>query len=762
MLYISAQPAEYYFLWQLEIQLQNFEEIGILPQNIHVLLAYKEQGEIPSFFKEFVQNNSQAQFFFYPDKRVEPKYLSSIRPHILKQHFNKYSELETKTICYHDSDIIFRVRLNEEGLSKGKFWYFSDTRNYISASYLKRFGNEFFTGLCNEVKIDPQIVERNEAYSGGAQQIMKGVTCAYWTLVEEDAERIYTFIKEYNSKLEKNQKHAQAWCADMWAVLWCAWKMDKEVRLHDDLLFSWPKDHISRYNKVKIFHNSGVFIADKEDYFCKLLFKECSPYSVDYSSLKKDCCSVKFVEKIQQIALKQKKKNIQDCTLLIGFDTKSVFSQQRIIQYVNYLYKHMSISIHLLERSNYSSFDIESILGKATYTLYPEEDIGVYIKKKVKTAFFIYTDANILLPVENILKTVALLQSKDKSFVYPLNELLEINNSQYKLFKATLEINKWDNEKPKSTLSVRRTEFVESYAMSKFEFIKSGGNNLFWHFFYEDGFNLEKQARYRFLGFDIRKVNYPAYKLFGKDDISKLENKNSIKEYLDFSKGSLEDVERQLAYGKFSFKKPYSKRKSTIASRVGFASLKDGNSLKDLINVFNNNYINSYELSCNETKSTPNKFYEITQNASRNKMDYIILITEEIDINQNSIILDFLRAIEDMPFYGLQVLSTISTGEIYENENLSRNMFVTNLLPASSVYVIDKSLFNKIIETSMDEVNSVEQYLNNLSKHVGVFVPFIGKPKALCLNDEKYMVWYKDRISFMNRSQDRLVWISNN
>jgi hypothetical protein len=307
MLYISAQPAEYYFLWQLELQLQNFEETGIFPENIHVVLSYKEGEGIPPFFVEFAKNSTQAQFFFYPDKRTDPKYLSSIRPHILKQHFEKFPELETKIVCYHDSDIIFRERLDEKLLSDTDYWYFSDTRNYVAASYLKRFGDDFFVNLCTSVHISHELVDRNESNSGGAQHIMKGVTSAYWEQVEEDSEIIYSFIKDHNSKLQGHEKQAQAWCADMWAVLWNAWKMNKEVRLHDELLFSWPKDHISRYNELKIFHNSGVFMEDKNDFFCKLLFKKISPYGIDFSKIKKEYCSSKFVELINKQSEIQKK-----------------------------------------------------------------------------------------------------------------------------------------------------------------------------------------------------------------------------------------------------------------------------------------------------------------------------------------------------------------------------------------------------------------------------------------------------------------------
>lgn len=66
MFYISAQPAEQYFLWQLEIQLQNFEDMGILAENIHVLLAYNPKIGIPDNFRNFATINHQGQFFFYP------------------------------------------------------------------------------------------------------------------------------------------------------------------------------------------------------------------------------------------------------------------------------------------------------------------------------------------------------------------------------------------------------------------------------------------------------------------------------------------------------------------------------------------------------------------------------------------------------------------------------------------------------------------------------------------------------------------------
>jgi hypothetical protein len=45
MVYISAQPDNYYFLWQLQLQLFNFNRLGIDADFIHVLICYdKERG----------------------------------------------------------------------------------------------------------------------------------------------------------------------------------------------------------------------------------------------------------------------------------------------------------------------------------------------------------------------------------------------------------------------------------------------------------------------------------------------------------------------------------------------------------------------------------------------------------------------------------------------------------------------------------------------------------------------------------------------
>lgn len=302
MIYISAQPAELYFLWQLELQLENFEKIGIAQDRIHVLFAVDHTIGIPSKISEFTRINNQARFFFYPDNRILPRYVSSVRPHILKKHFEANQDMEQEVVFYHDSDILFRERINENLLIESQTWYASDTRGYISSDYLKVFGEPFFKGLCRHVGIDPLLVENNKENSGGAQYILKSIDHSFWNSVELDSEKIFNYINWYNATMN-NQQEPQAWCADMWAVLWNSWKRNANIEIHKELEFCWPMDDISMYYETKIFHNAGVKKNDSSDLFCKLHYRETTPFNQDLSQISDKKCTKVIVDAIRELSV---------------------------------------------------------------------------------------------------------------------------------------------------------------------------------------------------------------------------------------------------------------------------------------------------------------------------------------------------------------------------------------------------------------------------------------------------------------------------
>jgi hypothetical protein len=87
-----------------------------------------------------------ANYFYYEDTRKYPiSYISSIRPNVLKQHFKIFTELSQKEIFYHDCDIVFTKYpdfLNKELLVNVMNWFVSDTKSYISYSYILSKGED--------------------------------------------------------------------------------------------------------------------------------------------------------------------------------------------------------------------------------------------------------------------------------------------------------------------------------------------------------------------------------------------------------------------------------------------------------------------------------------------------------------------------------------------------------------------------------------------------------------------------------------------
>ena len=303
--FICAQPAIKYYAWQVEVMLNNFFEMGINPNFIDVVVK-KENGIIP---EEWIKLSTTyaARFFFYEDKRTSTHYISSIRPNILKQHFNAHPELNNDVIFYHDCDILFTKPISEwitTEMLEDDIWYGSDTRWYIAHSYVKSKGDDVLAKMCEIMEMDVTTIESNELNSIGAQYLMKNVDSAFWDRVERDSERLFKEISDLNAKkVQLNQYHPlQIWCADMWAVLWGAWRLGYKTNCHNNFDFSWGTSSIVDYNRMNIMHNAGV-TSSNDGYFYKALYMNEYPYNKELK-IKEDSGSSKYWEYVQKTAKK--------------------------------------------------------------------------------------------------------------------------------------------------------------------------------------------------------------------------------------------------------------------------------------------------------------------------------------------------------------------------------------------------------------------------------------------------------------------------
>lgn len=265
--YICVQPRILYYAWQVEVMLNNFIKQGINPNHIDILVAWNPNDNTSSpenieAWDKLANYYNTVRFFLYQDTRQQPiKYISSIRPNILKQHFKIHSELENEVIFYHDCDILFTRKPNFTHLLNDNIWYLSNTNSYINYDYIISKGQDVYDKMCQIIGINPLIPKLMNSNSGGAQYILKNLDYEFWDKVEEDSERLYYKITQLNTnkKVNNSEYHElQIWCADMWAVLWNGWLKGNETKVTPELDFSWATDPIEKWNEYLIYHNAGV------------------------------------------------------------------------------------------------------------------------------------------------------------------------------------------------------------------------------------------------------------------------------------------------------------------------------------------------------------------------------------------------------------------------------------------------------------------------------------------------------------------------
>jgi len=265
MVYICAQPATFYYAWQVDTMLLSFEKCGINLSNVHIVsVSYPEKG-VDTHFKN-VENKwtqSGVLFSYYEDTRSTKRYISSIRPHILEKHWMAFPDLQNESIFYHDSDIaLTRPIDNLNNMLSDDVVYLSNTISYIGAKYIESKGHGIFEQMCEIVGIDKELVRSKEESSGGAQYILKpGITSEFWKNVYNDSEQLFYQIGLKNTSIQNQNPdyhEIQIWCADMWAVLWNLWKAGYETNVPKELNFTWANMHNNMWDVNSIYHNAGV------------------------------------------------------------------------------------------------------------------------------------------------------------------------------------------------------------------------------------------------------------------------------------------------------------------------------------------------------------------------------------------------------------------------------------------------------------------------------------------------------------------------
>lgn len=308
--YVCVQPRIQYYAWQVEVMINNFIKHGINPNNIDILVAWNPNDGTNSpenieIWDKLSSHYNLVRFFFYQDTRQQPiHYISSVRPNILKQHFERYPELQYEAIFYHDCDIVFTKPPQFDHLLLDDLWYVSDTNSYINYNYIMSKGKDVYDKMCEIVNIPKMIPKLMNSHSGGAQYIMKGLNYEYWAKVERDSEQLFYQITELNNQkkiIDPTHHELQIWCADMWAVLWNGWLKGNETQVVPEMNFSWATDSKNRWEETTIFHNAGV--VSPGDKFYKGEYIDKLPYNIE-DTFNENYCSKLYFNEIKETAQK--------------------------------------------------------------------------------------------------------------------------------------------------------------------------------------------------------------------------------------------------------------------------------------------------------------------------------------------------------------------------------------------------------------------------------------------------------------------------
>lgn len=345
MTFISAQPCDFFFLWQVEVQACNFRKHGV-SDKMHVLVWFPDnklratRGEPvePVPLKEWMQlakRYPEVKFSFYKDKGLTVNdfylYIPQLRPQILAKHFDANPYLKDEVIFYHDSDIIFNFLPDFELLSEGSTNWVSDTSGYLDYNYLRSKEiegkipeNEAIEVLASIGRVGVQTFQMYESNTGGAQYVLKNIDGDFWRDVERqciEIRKAFTHINEKNAKkgpLNKEfLKHSintryfpsenagfQSWCADMWAVNMALWSRSRPVETTPQLDFSWATDKADTYLKKPIMHNAGA-TGTQPGVFYKGIWNPDSPIGKPVTA-KKDSASWYYVQAIREAAKARK------------------------------------------------------------------------------------------------------------------------------------------------------------------------------------------------------------------------------------------------------------------------------------------------------------------------------------------------------------------------------------------------------------------------------------------------------------------------
>jgi hypothetical protein len=298
MLFITTQPDTDYYIWQLQVQLNNFKKFGCEDKCI-VIFGYNPAFGISPNAVEFAKK-TKAKVLYFPDTRdlSTRLYVPSIRPHLLKKLYKRNPEMIlNKNFLYLDCDIVFADYPDFSRMNEEKFVHLCNTESLFSFEKLMRSNKELFEKMCKVVGITPYVVNKYFETAGGIAYAFKFFHYFdhdFWDKVERDSVGLYKIMLVSNNE----DSLMQIMSANKWALLWNLWLIGYDTKISTELSTSWASDPIENWGKHNLHNNAGVKSEDRGFLFYKGDFDEKTPFEDDFTYVSSEYCSSKYVEEI--------------------------------------------------------------------------------------------------------------------------------------------------------------------------------------------------------------------------------------------------------------------------------------------------------------------------------------------------------------------------------------------------------------------------------------------------------------------------------
>lgn len=214
------------------------------------------------------------------------------------------------------------------------------------------------------------------------------------------------------------------------------------------------------------------------------------------------------------------KLDLKDVTFLIPVRLDSTVRIENLLMVIDFLNSNFNTNINILEASSYCNNILQKLLHENIIYDFIEDYDPIfhrtkYINKMVKNCkspFVAVWDADVIVPIEQIITSVRWLRTSHADFVSPYkNKFLDTTYILRELYIKTKDLELLHKNKKKMTAMYTPNPVGGVFFVNRNMYIKSGmENEFFYGWGREDG---DRINRWVILGFDYKRVEGPLFHL---------------------------------------------------------------------------------------------------------------------------------------------------------------------------------------------------------------------------------------------------------